>query len=155
MLATPGTNDIRRIQAVWLTGGLLCAACALVGCDERPRPPVRYSVLAGHVVGCYPDTGELTICGLRRTTSGPTEAATYCLVTRDTEIYINDRLSSIEEIQIGDPVELIGRPDPDPQLERFVIAFAYLDQPLPAPPTPELAAPIEPEELQPPVRREE
>ena len=143
MPATPKRQGNRPRRAIWLTGAVLCALCGGLGCDERPRPTVRYSVLAGHVAGCYPDTGELTIRGPRRTTSGPTNAVTYCLITRDTEIYINDRLSAIEDIQIGDAIELIGRPDPDPQLERFVVAFAYLDQPLPEPPLPELATPID------------
>lgn len=116
---------------------LLAAVLCATGC-EPPRPPGRYSVLAGKVIACHPDTGELTVRGSRRTVEGPTEETVYCLITRDSEIYVNDRFSSIEEIQIGDTVELIGRRDPNPQLERFVVSFAYFDHPLPAPPRPQL-----------------
>ena len=145
MTTEPSTTHSRLKRTTQIAGTLLLVGIGLTGCDDRTRPLARYSVLAGHVAACHPDTGELTIRGPRRSSTGPAEAVTYCLVTRDTEIYINDRFSSIEEIQIGDAVELIGRPDSDPQLERFVISFAYLDQPLPSPPTPELAPPIEEE----------
>jgi hypothetical protein len=98
----------------------------------------RYNVLAGKVVACHPDTGELTVRVSRRTVEGPAEHTLYCVVTRDSEIYVNDKFSAIDEIQLGDAVELVGYRDPNPQLERFVVSFAYFDHPLPAPPRPEL-----------------
>jgi len=113
------------------------------GCEAR-REPGHYSVLAGEVIACQPDTGELTIRGPRRTAEGPEEQTSYCLITRDSEIYINDRFSSIREIRPGDTVELIVRRDSDPQsgpdagLQRYVVAFAYVDRPLPPAPRPEL-----------------
>lgn len=116
---------------------LLVAVVWAAGC-ERQRQVNRYTVLAGKVVACHPDTGELSVLAARRTAAGPTEQTVYCLVTDDSEIYVNDKFSSIEEIQLGDTVELIGYRDSEPQLERFVVSFAYFDHPLPPPPRPEL-----------------
>jgi hypothetical protein len=115
---------------------LLAAVCAS-GCD-RPRPRAHYSVLSGKVIACHTDTGELSVRVSRRRPEGPSEETVYCLITRDAEIYINDKVSSIHEIQLGDAVELIGRRDPDSQIERFVVSFAYFDHPLPPPPPPDL-----------------
>ena len=114
------------------------ALLAVAGC-ERQQVPDHYSLLAGKIVACHTDTGELHVRGLRRTEDGPAEYTLYCLITRDSEIYINDRVSSIEDIQIGDAVELVGRRDAVSDADRFIVAFAYFDHPLPAPPRPELA----------------
>ncbi len=124
------------IRAPARTGLLIALLCA-PGCD-KPRPPTRYTVLSGKVVACHTDTGELSVRVSQRTAKGPIEQTIYCLITRDAEIYVNDKFSSIGEIQLGDAVELVGHHDPDPQIERFVISFAYFDHPLPAPPIPEL-----------------
>jgi hypothetical protein len=129
----------RLLAGIVLPGAILCAA----GCEPRPEPH-HYTVLAGKVVACHTDTGELSIRASRRTVNGPAEQIVYCLVTRDSEIYVNDKFSSIEEIQLGDAVELVGRRDPAPQLERFVVSFAYFDHPLPPPPRPELTPAPEP-----------
>jgi hypothetical protein len=115
----------------------MVAAVCIAGC-EPPITPHQYSVVSGKVVTCRTDTGELSVRGTRRTADGPVDETIYCLITRDTEIYVNDKFSSISEIKIGDAVELIGHRDPDPQLERFVVSFAYFDHPLPPPPRPEL-----------------
>ncbi|MFQ5806876.1 MAG: hypothetical protein ACE5I3_10540 [Phycisphaerae bacterium] len=123
----------RLFVSTTLLIGVVCAA----GCEDR-SPPDRYSVLAGKVVACRTDTGELSVRGLRRTAEGPTEETIHCLITRGSEIYVNDKFSSIGEIQLGDAVELVGRRDSDPRLEHFVVSFAYFDRPLPAPPRPEL-----------------
>jgi hypothetical protein len=120
-----------------MLGGLLLAFLGGTGCDEPP-PPTHYTVFSGEVVACHIDTGELSVRATRRTPQGPLEETIYCLITRDAEIYVNDKVSSIGEIQLGDAVELIGRRDPDPQTERFVVSFAYFDHPLPPPPRPDL-----------------
>jgi hypothetical protein len=119
--------------------GLLLAALCAAGCD-KPLPHARYTVLSGRVVACHTDTGELSVRVSRRRPEGPTEETIYCLITRDAEIYVNDKVSSIAEIQLGDAVELVGRRDPDPQTERFVVSFAYFDHPLPPAPPPDLVA---------------
>ena len=116
---------------------LLAAVVCAAGC-ERERTVNHYTVFAGKVVGCHPDTGELSVRASRRAAEGPTEQTVYCLLTDDSEIYVNDKFSSIEEIQLGDTVELVGYRDPEPRLERFVVSFAYFDHPSPPPPRPEL-----------------
>lgn len=120
-----------------LPAGLLLATLCAAGCD-KPLPHARFTVLSGKVVACHTDTGELSVRVSRRRPEGPTEETIYCLITRDAEIYVNDKVSSIAEIQLGDAVELVGRRDPDPQTERFVVSFAYFDHPLPPPPRPDL-----------------
>lgn len=125
-----------RIRALLPPGLLLATLCA-AGCD-KPLPRARFTVLSGKVLACHTDTGELSVRVSRRRPEGPTEETIYCLITRDAEIYVNDKVSSIEEIQLGDAVELVGRRDPDPQTERFVVSFAYFDHPLPPPPRPDL-----------------
>ena len=117
--------------------GLLLAIVCAAGCDE-PRPRARYTVLSGKVVACHTDTGELSVRVSRRRAEGPSEETIYCLITRDAEIYVNDKVSSIDEIQLGDAVELVGRRDPDPRVERFVVSFAYFDHPVPSPSPPDL-----------------
>ena len=129
-------------QALSLAG----CVCAL-GCEQQ-RPPSHYSVLTGKVIACHTDTGELNVRATRRTPQGPAEETVYCLITRDSEIYVNDKFSSIDEIQIGDLVELVGRHDPNPQAEQFVVSAAYLDHPLPPAPQPALlpaSAPVGPD----------
>jgi len=116
---------------------VLTAVAGAAGCEDQPAPN-RYSVLAGNVVACHTDTGGLGVRGSRRTAEGPSEQTFHCLITRDSEIYMNDKLGSIEEIQLGDAVELVGWWDRSTRLERFVVSFAYFDHPLPAPPQPEL-----------------
>lgn len=116
---------------------MLLALSWVAGCEEPP-PPTHYTVFSGKVVAYHTDTGELRVRATRRTSQGPFEQTIYCLITRDAEIYVNDKVSSIGEIQLGDAVELVGRHDPDPQAERFVVSFAYFDHPLPPPPRPDL-----------------
>jgi hypothetical protein len=123
---------------LWARTALVAAAACVAGCEDRPSPS-HYSVLAGNVVACRTDTGELRVHASRRTAEGPREETFHCLLTRDSEVYIDDRLSSIEEIQLGDAVELVGRWERGPQLERFAVSFAYFDHPLPVPPRPEFA----------------
>jgi len=124
------------MRALVQTATLLVIVCAS-GCD-KPPPRAHYNVLSGKVTACHTDTGELTVRAARRTPEGPIEETVYCLLTRDAEIYVNDKVSSIEEIQLGDAVELVGRRDPDPRVERFIVSFAYLDHPLPPPSPPDL-----------------
>ena len=124
-----------RPSAVLARALLLAALAASTGCEDR-RAVNRYSVLAGKVVTCHPDTGELTVRVSQRTPAGPAEKTIYCLVTRDSEIYVNDKVSSLREIQLGDAVELVGHQEPGSRPRRFVISFAYFDHPLPPPPPP-------------------
>ena len=127
------------------TGILMCCAAILTalplisGCDDPP-PGAHYSVIAGKVLACHSDTGDLRIRATRLVSETPTDETMYCIITGESEIYVNDKLSTMDEIQLGDEVELIGHRDPDPRTRRFVVSFAYLDHSLP-PPAPPVFAP--------------
>ena len=123
------------------TGDLMAMqqAAKAIKARRRSKQAADDHCLAGKVVACHAESGELSVQVSPRTGEDTAEQTVYCLVTDDAEIYVNDRFSSIEEIQLGDMIELIGYHDPDPQLDRFVVSFAYLDHPLPAPPRPNLA----------------
>lgn len=109
---------------------------ALLGCEPAPSAP-HYKVLVGTVIACYPQTGELT---LRTSPQSPgTQAGQriFCVATRESEVYINDRFASLEQIRIGDAVELVGYVDRDRQLSQFVVSLAYGRHPQPPPPDPQ------------------
>jgi len=114
---------------------------SLAAC-KPPVPVNQYVMVVGTVAACLPETGEMTVRVLRAASGGRTKTKdVYCTVTSDSEVYINDAFSSIERIEIGNEVELIGYREHDARLERFVVRFANVIQPLPAPPLPDLAAP--------------
>ncbi len=104
---------------------LACAIAVIMlsGCDRESRRQ-DYRTLTGVVTERRPDTGEL---------SGPFKAPgerepsiVSCLMTRDSEVYINDRLGSIEDVRIGDRIAVIGYYEPDPEPARFVISYGRI-----------------------------
>ena len=107
----------------------------LVGCD-RPQASHGYTVLAGTVMNCNAETGELSL-ELRDQPARKWTGRVPCVLTKDSEIYVNDRFSTLLEIQVGDSVEVIGYPEKN-RLETFVVAFAYVEQPGPQVKTPPL-----------------
>lgn len=121
---------------------LLCVGAGLAGCDE---PPTRnfYRTIRGAVVACQPTTGELAV-RVEQVTSGAAPSETVnCIVTSDSEMYINDKISSLSDIQLGDEIELVGYWERG-ELEKFVVSFASVDHPLPPPARPALKPPPEP-----------
>jgi hypothetical protein len=110
---------------------------ATAGC-EQSQPPADYDVITGTVERTRAETGELTIRPRNPWTTGTDEPPLQCLITNDTEIYVDDRFSSFDAIQYGDKVELIGHPDPSPRGERFVVTLAHIERNEPAPPPPDL-----------------
>ncbi len=118
---------------------LLLALLLAAGACREDEPPRHFSVFSGTVQSVQVDAGGLTV----RLTNAPgsTDAPANdlsCVVTRDSEIYVNDRCAGLAEIAPGDEVELIGHSDLNPRLERFMVSFAYVDHPLPPAPIPEL-----------------
>ncbi len=102
------------------------AVVLLSGCDRDPRRQ-NYRTLSGVVTERRPDTGEL---------SGPFKAPgerepsmVSCLMTRDSEVYVNDRLGSIQDVRVGDHMAVIGYYEPDPQPARFVISYGRIRRP--------------------------
>lgn len=109
-------------RAGWVS--LASLLLGLAGC-QRAQDNDRYAVLGGRVASLQPTSGELILFPFDAASPGDT---LYCVITQDSEIYINDRFSAIEEINIGDAVDLVGYRDTTPPLERFVVATVYVRQ---------------------------
>ena len=118
----------------WLAWTALATALAIAGCEDE-RTPARFSVFSGKVLSYHAETGEMTVRGARRRDRDGQEHTIHCLITRDSEIYINDMLCSIDDIQLGDAVEMIGREDASADPMSFLVSYAYIEHPTtPAPP---------------------
>lgn len=109
------------------------------GCERSAAPP-EYRAVSGSVEACQPDTGELTVRQPPRELRTRGDEPLHCVITKDSEIYVNDRFTTIRDIETGDRVELIGYRDPSPQQERFVVTYGYVLHPLEKPPLPEILA---------------
>lgn len=118
----------------WAAIGALAALLPL-GCD-RSRPPHEYSVIVGSVESLSTANGDLTVRFARGTGEQADGEIVHCQVTRDSEVYIDDRFSALDEIRVGDAIEVVGYRDANPRIDPFVVTFAYVDRTLPAPPEP-------------------
>ncbi len=128
----------RRSDVTW--GVALVLAVALGGCRGASGPE-QHEALLGAVESMQPDTAQITlrIAESRGPWSEPTRVT--CLLTNDAEVYVNDRYAGLEEVRIGDTVELIGYRDPNPRTERFIVCLARIARNEPAPPVPDLTPP--------------
>ncbi|MCH8805029.1 MAG: hypothetical protein IH986_02950 [Planctomycetes bacterium] len=111
------------------------------GCTKQPRSS-QYDTLTGIVETRDAETGELSVQEFPRLAGR--SRTVLCVINKDAEVYVNDRFSTIDRIQIGDTIELIGHRDADPQLERFIVSFASITRILPPPPPPDLTPPPAP-----------
>lgn len=102
-----------------------------VGC-RREEPAQVYVAFSGTVRAIDSETGELFVRGDARATGKPSDRSMPCVVTKDSEIYVNDRFASFGELQIGDAIEVVGFRD----AERLVICFAEIKRAQPVPPDP-------------------
>lgn len=82
------------------------------------------------------DTGEISVEFLLPESTRPRVLS--CVVTRDTELYLNDLATTLGRIAPGDTIQVIGVREPDPRLERLAIATAYVARDEPAAPIPPL-----------------
>ena len=103
----------------------LCAVAGIAagGCDRGPRGQ-KYESLSGVVTERHPATGEISITYQPPGSDEPAVAA--CVMTRDSEIYINDRLSAIEDVRIGDAIAIVYYEESGPQLEQFIISYGRI-----------------------------
>ncbi len=113
---------------------LLCAAALSAGC-KRSAVAHRYESLDGTVDERNIETGDLRI-RIAAASRGE-QRSILCQVSHDSEIDINDRLASIESIEAGDAIRVVGYRDPNPRLERFVVTFARINRPQSSPTAPE------------------
>lgn len=121
---------------------LALASLTLVGGCRQATTPSDYTTLSGTVIGLSADTDcELTVKTARQQGLAADAETVPCLLTKDTEIYINDRLSTFDAIVMGDAVELIGYRQSNPRGERFILVFAYITRNEPPPPEPDLTPP--------------
>jgi len=118
----------------------LTAACLAAGCT-RQSSPSGYEVISGTVGEVHPETGQLTVRSGAAWVDSGKERALACLLTGDAEVYVNDRFSGFEALQVGDAIEVIAYRDPTSQAERFVVCFAYVTRPEPPAPVPDLGPP--------------
>lgn len=105
---------------------VLIVAVATVGCDPSP-PSYAYQSVTGRVTECHPDTGDLTVAPERGARGSPRPL--LCVVTADSEIYINDRLSAIERVAVGDPIVIIGYRESNAAAGQLVISYARIQRP--------------------------
>jgi hypothetical protein len=124
---------MRGVLAPLLAAAMLCSA---IGCS-RQEPQSDYNAFTGTVRALDPDAGEVFVRTNRAPAGWRTDRDIPCVVTKDSEIYINDRFSEFQDIRYGDTAKLVGYRDKD----HFVVTFLIVARSEPAPPLPELAEP--------------
>lgn len=107
---------------------------AAPGCD-RGSSGQKYETETGVVTQRHTSTGEIAVSSDR-----PGKAARpfiSCIITRDSEIYVDDRLSSIEDVRIGDRIAMVGYREQEPGLEHFIISYGRIQRSSPSSVPPE------------------
>ncbi|MGE0479652.1 MAG: hypothetical protein AB7Q17_04175 [Phycisphaerae bacterium] len=115
---------------------LLACSAALAGCEAERNlsPPETFS---GVVASRDAQLGELVV--QVRGPGGPRQPATrLCVVTKDSEIYLNGQLITLDRVEPGDTVELFVTRDHAAGMERFAVMFAQVARPGPTPVPPPL-----------------
>lgn len=113
---------------------------AVVGCDPQRRPS-DHLVLTGTVEGTRADTGLLLVRVEEPAAARFKNKRIACLLPNDAEIYINDKFTTFDAIEIGDTVELMGHVERNPREERFVVSVAEIKHNEPPPPPLDLSPP--------------
>lgn len=111
---------------------MVCSA----GCNRDQVSP-RYETLTGVVTLWSADAGELTV-RVNAPSASPSERT--CIVTKDSEVYVNDRLAGPDSIAVGDAVSVIGYRNAAARDDRVVVSTARLERPLPPPSRPDFLA---------------
>ncbi len=107
---------------------------ATPGCG-RGSHGQRYETETGVVTQRQTNTGEITVSSDRpRNAERPSIS---CIITRDSEIYVDDRLSSIEDVRIGDRIAMVGYREQEPGLEHFIISYGRIQRSSPSSVPPE------------------
>lgn len=107
---------------------------ATPGCG-RGSHGQRYETETGVVTQRQTNTGEITVSSDRpRNGERPSIS---CIITRDSEIYVDDRLSSIEDVRIGDRIAMVGYREQEPGLEHFIISYGRIQRSSPSSVPPE------------------
>ena len=109
----------------------------LIGC-ERPDTHRPYQVFTGSVKALDVETGELFVRPEQAPVPWRPGRNVPCVATKDSEIYINDRFCRIDEIKVGDTIELVGYRGKE---DRFVVSLANIIRSQAEPELPTLTQP--------------
>lgn len=112
------------------------AVCAAGGCGEAASAP-KFETISGKVAKCVPETGELIVelpPGVRVENES---RLLHCVLTRDSEVYVNDRAATPRDLAEGDALDLVVYRDPNPTLTTFVATYAFVRRPAAAAKPPE------------------
>lgn len=104
----------------------------LLGCFgcSRQEPQTEYQAFRGVVRALDVETGEVFVRADRPLEGWRPGRDISCVVTKDSETYINDRFSEVREIQVGDEVDVLGYHDRG----HFAVTLLSVTRPeLPAP----------------------
>lgn len=126
-------HPLRCCVRGWL---LIVAVCAVSGCGEATSAP-KFETISGKVAKCVPETGELIVelpPGVRVENES---RLLHCVLTRDSEVYVNDRAATPRDLLEGDALDLVIYRDPNPTLTSFVATYAFVRRPMPAARPPE------------------
>ena len=116
---------------------LAALVCGVAGC-RPPSAPSGYVSLTGTVQALRSDVADLTLKLIAAPPSVRAKGATIaCITTEDTELYLNDRVESLDVVRPEDAIELVGYFEPEnPRGLRFVVTFAFVRRDEPPPPVP-------------------
>ena len=121
-----------RLAAAAVCGALLFC----YGCSEQ-KPQSRYQALRGTVRALDVETGEVFVRAEGPLAGWRSDRDVPCVITRDSEIYINDRFSQVQDVWVADTVELVGYRDKD----HLAVALMTITRNQPEPEPPPLSAP--------------
>ncbi len=109
-----------------IAAGVLLLPLIAIGCESRaPTPP--YLAISGVVTETHTDAREfrVRVASLRGPEADGRDV--FCVVGKDSELYVDDALSPLAALAVGQRVDLIGYRDPNPRLERFIVTAAYVN----------------------------
>lgn len=121
---------------------LVAAAVALVaaGCSRPRETGGSYLIFGGTVRERSPETGKLHVVVSEPRGSDWIGRTLECVVTSDSELYLNDRFTGLADVQERDSVQVIGYFDRNEQ-DQFWVTQADVTRPMPPPPVPVLSVP--------------
>lgn len=126
--------------------GVRRMACALglvlgwlSGC-QRQTPPSAFETCWGRVEDCNVESGEWSLRVTQSRQPALQDQVVTCVVTKDSEIYVNDLLRRIDAVQVGDEVLVVLSAEAAGP-ERYVVCMAQIRKELPPPPRPNWAGP--------------
>ncbi|TWT41226.1 hypothetical protein RAS1_39200 [Phycisphaerae bacterium RAS1] len=113
------------------------AALVIAGC-QRLTPPSAFETCWGRVEDRNLENGEWSVRVTQSRQAALHDHVITCVVTKDSEIYVNDLLRPIDAVQVGDDVQVVLYAEAAGP-ERYVVSTAQVRKDLPPPPLPKLA----------------